>query len=135
DLIIVEVRYLVQHGIHGACGFANSNHLYHHGRKNTAGSQRFGHGLTLRDGLTDTIDSLFYDLVTGGLGYDLETVHDGHTGTDHGAKRTGKLGNGNFTYKRTSNWSIQCHAVNIFFPDRCGIIFFYEPDNTIESSN
>src|SRR5271163_2612309 len=63
DFVFVEVCDLLQHGIHGAGGFAHANHLRHHVGKDAAFAERIDNRAAFFDRLANSHQRFFQHLV------------------------------------------------------------------------
>ncbi len=113
DFVFVEVGDLLQHGVHGAGGFADADHLRHHVGKHAAFAQRIDDGAAFFDGLAHLHQRFFQHLVAGGPGGDAQTFENGHARGDQGAEGTGEAGHGDLTQQQAEDRQLQQAPVHV----------------------
>ena len=64
DFVFVEIGNLLQHGIHGAGGFADADHLRHHVGENAGFAERIDDGAAFFNGFADFHQSFFQHRVS-----------------------------------------------------------------------
>src|SRR6266436_6703360 len=116
--LFVEVRDLLQHGVHGAGGFANADHLGHHVGEDTAFAQRIDDGAALFDRLAHLHQRFFKHGIARGAGSDGQALENGNAGGNERAQGSGETGDCDLAQQQTDDGQLEQHGVEVIAATR-----------------
>src|SRR5580704_2168144 len=112
----VEVSNLLQHAVHGAGGFADSDHLGHHVGKHSALSERIDDGAAFFDGLAHLHQGFFQHRVARGSGGDGQTFQNGDTRGDQSAQSAREPAHRDLAQQRADDGQMEQELVEVITP-------------------
>src|SRR5271157_2379308 len=118
DFVFVEVRDLLQHGVHGAGGFANADHLGHHVGEDAAFAQGIDDGAAFFDRLEYLHQRFFEHGVARGAGGDGQAFENRNARGDERAQGAGETGDCDLAQQHTEDGQFEQHGVEVIAPTR-----------------
>src|SRR6266481_6232903 len=109
--ILVEVRNLLQHGIHCAGLFTDGDHLGDHARENRTLFQGFCQRFAFFEGFAHLEQRLFHNRVTRRSRGNVQPFQNRHTGRNQGAQRPREPRHGNLAHQYAKYRQLQNYAV------------------------
>src|SRR6202047_1332251 len=118
DFIFVEVRDLLQHGVHGAGGFANADHLGHHVGENAAFAQRVDNGAAFFDRLAHLHQRFFKHGIARGAGSDGQAFENGNARGNERAQGSGETRDRDLAQQHADDGQLEQHGVEVIAATR-----------------
>src|SRR5882724_126815 len=110
--LFVEIGDLLEHGVHGACLFADGNHLRHHTREDFGISQWFRERLAFLERFSYLLQRPLDDRVSSGPRGDVESFQDGYAAGDQRSERSSKPGHGDLSHQDAKDGKFEHDGVN-----------------------
>src|SRR3984893_17272454 len=118
DFVFIEVCDLLQHGVHGAGGFANADHLGHHVGEDAAFAQRIDDGAAFFDRLAHLHQRFFKHGIARGSGSDGQAYENRNARGNERAQGSGETGDCDLAQQHADDGQLEQHGVEVIAATR-----------------
>src|SRR5208282_3022034 len=118
NFVFVEVRDLLQHGVHGAGGFANADHLGDHVGKDAAFAQGIDDGAAFFDRLAHFHQRFFQHSVARRAGGDGQAFEDRNAGGNERTQGSRETGNRDLAQQQSEDRQLEQHGIKVILAAR-----------------